>query len=95
MLSSECCSSNLKLNGGCHSLAQRLWKVNLGEESRRVQVVFSGLVNDPDLLMLGGLAVGKYLIEFATFKGHFVALIVETDDESLGCWHTFLNPGNA
>ena len=79
--------SNRLLDGGCHSSAKWLWKVNWCEERRGVQVVLAGLVNDPDLTMLGGLPVSQYLVEFTTLEGYLVPLIVQTDDESLSCWH--------
>ena len=50
------------LDGGYYCLAQWLRQINRCEETRRVQVVLSGLVDYSDLLVLRGLAVGKNLI---------------------------------
>jgi hypothetical protein len=53
-----------------------LGELNRREERLRVQIVFAGLVNDPELLVLRGVAIRKSLINLPPLQGYLITLVL-------------------
>jgi hypothetical protein len=54
-------------------------QLNQNEIVYGIQIIFTGLVNDPNVLSLSGGGIGQDLIDFSNFQGSRVTLVADTD----------------
>jgi hypothetical protein len=70
------------LGGGENPPTDSGGELNEGEETRGIEIVLSGLVNNTELPVFLGLSIWNDLIELAALQGGLIAPIPEAQDES-------------
>jgi len=63
------------LGGGENAPSKGARKVNECEESRRIKVILTGLIDHTKLAMLRRIPIRNDLVDLATLQGHLIALV--------------------
>ena len=64
-----------------HGPLQRLGYLDSHEAAGGVQIVFTALVDDSKIALLGGIRVGNDGVDFMQFQGRLVLGVVDADDK--------------
>jgi len=63
------------LGGGENAPSKGARKVNECEESRRIEIILTGLIDHTKLAMLRRIPIRNDLIDLATLQGHLIPLV--------------------
>jgi hypothetical protein len=75
-----------------HCLFGCLGQLDRDEVFLGIEIVFAGLVDDPQLIVPGGLFVGQKAIDFAEFERRGIVLVADAQNEPSYCWLRVIRP---